>query len=359
MKNKLIGALAITGTLLAPAAAMAQTERVTLLETFTSSTCPPCNPGNIVLEGLIADPQNNGKQVSLKYQMSWPGNGDPYFTDEADVRRDVYLVSGVPATRVDGQTEYNTGSLTQANLNAAYAVDPKLGIYAYYTIDEANKTVDVHATVEALVNTPPGVRLYIAIFEYETFNNVESNGETEFFHVMKKMMPGPSGTVMSPMTIGETYEYNGSYTFNGNYNLPANALDPIDHTTEHSVEEFSDLGVVVWAQTLSNREVYQAGYATLSALSTDEMENSVATAKLYPNPSNESTVVAYHLTTEQDVKIEVVNALGQIVSSDLVENAEAGRNTYDLNTSMFTNGLYSVRISGPNGMLTKRLSVQH
>lgn len=222
--------------------------RVTLIETFTSSSCGPCAPGNINLEGILADPQNDNKQVSLKYQMDWPGNGDPYYTDEGGQRRGVYGISAIPASRIDGTNEYNTGSLTQGNLNSAYAVTPKAIITATYTVDAPSKTVDVDITVEATAAIDQGTRLFAAIFEYATYNNVETNGETEFFHVMKKMLPDPSGTIMPALAIGQTFNYTETYTFNGSYRLPNDANDPINNAIEHSVEEFTDLGIAAWIQ---------------------------------------------------------------------------------------------------------------
>jgi hypothetical protein len=337
---------------------LGQTDRVTLIETFTSSTCGPCNGGNVNLENLLANATNDGKQVSLKYQMSWPGTGDPYFTDEGDIRRDLYVIGGIPASRLDGQDEYNTGSLTQNNLNTAYAVAPKAAITAFYSINEATQTVDISATVEVLENTPPGVRLFMAIFEYQTDNNVKSNGETEFHHVMKKMIPGASGIVMPPMMAGETYDYNDSYTFNGSYSLPANATAPIDHATEHSVEEFSDLGVAVWVQTISTREVYQAGYAQLSAASTEELGNPLATAKIYPNPTSDNATVAFHLNQVQNVQLELLNTLGQVVYAEDLGLQEAGRNTVTLELTGVESGLYSIRLASDKNTLTKRLMVE-
>lgn len=337
--------------------ASAQVDRVSLLETFTSSTCPPCNAGNVNLENLLADPVNNDKQVSLKYQVDWPGNGDPYYTDEGGIRKDLYVIAGVPATRLDGQTEYNPGNLTQSHLNTVYSVAPKADITAFYSVDEAGQTVDIQVNVEVLENTPPGVRLYAAIFEYETFNNVKSNGETEFFHVMKKMIPGASGIVMPPMQVGESYNFNESYTFQGSYTLPPDATSPIDHATEHSIEEFSDLGVAVWVQTVSTREVYQARYAQLSATGIEDFENSIQTAKIYPNPTSEDALVAFQATKGGDFTIETINGMGQVVNSELLENVEAGRTTHTLSTSNLKNGIYTIRISSAEGMISKRLSV--
>lgn len=473
-------------------------DRVTLIETFTSSTCPPCNPANVHLEGLLAAAQNDYKQVSLKYQMSWPGNGDPYYTDEAGVRRNVYGISGVPATRIDGTIQYSTGSITQANLDNAYAVVPKAIIITTYSVDVLSQTVDVSVDVEALVNTDAGLRLHVAVFEYLTVNNVGSNGETEFEHVMKKMLPDAQGSFMPALAIGEHFYYSETYSFNGTYRLPNSSVDLIDHAIEHSVEEFSDLGIAAWVQldgpgfevnspagvagsyaigsasfggaipttpmtqdlvlfddntgdpydacepavnavqlngniavirrgscefgckaeeaqnagavgvvivnnvaggpvtmgegtcgvnvtipvvmvgqtegealiteieggstinaTLVDKglEVYQAGYGDmLSSLDEDIIESSV---KIYPNPASESAVVALRLSKSQDMVIEIVDMTGQVVSSRLEKNVEAGRTFHELNTSILSNGIYTVKLSTGSMTISKRLVVRN
>lgn len=348
----------LLGLLTLPMALQAQ-DRVSVVETFTSSTCPPCNPGNQALEAILNNGQNDDNAVSIKYQLDWPGNGDPYYTEEGGDRADGYGVSGVPATYLDGQTSLNPNNMTQADLSTVQAVAPKALISGIYQIDEATQTVSVDIDVEMLENTPPGVRLYMGIFEYQTTGNVESNGETQFEHVMKKMINGVGGVVMSPMLAGEVYNWTGSYTFEGNYRLPANAQDPIDHSIEHSVEEFSDLGVAIWVQTLLDRSVYQAAYAVPGVVGLEENVNAIASGELYPNPTSANTTVAIQSIETQDVTLELINAQGQILSTETLKDVPAGRTTHLMNTAELANGMYTVRISSENGLVSKRLVVQH
>ena len=63
----------------------ALTQRYPVYETFTSSTCAPCTPANSTMEALFA--LNEGEHNSIKYQMSWPGTGDPYYFSEGGDRR--------------------------------------------------------------------------------------------------------------------------------------------------------------------------------------------------------------------------------------------------------------------------------
>ena len=336
---------------------VAQTERTCMIETFTSSTCPPCNGGNVHLEDLLNDAVNDGKFVSLKYQMDWPSNGDPYFTAEGSQRRSYYSVTGVPNTSVDAQLGILTHDLTQGHLDDLYLVDPGAIITAYYQV--TGQTVNIQVDVEALVDIPGSVKLHCAIFEYTTDNNVESNGETEFFHVMKKMIPNASGTSWSSCPIGTIEHFDLSYTFNGSYFLPADANDPILHISEHSVEEFGDLGVALWVQRSTSKEVYQATYAINGTASNDEASNNLPFARVYPNPVNETATVAFDLSTSQSVTLDIYNTSGQIIATQTVADAQVGRNKVDLNTSDYSNGLYLVRIKSDGGEITESFSVQH
>lgn len=336
--------------------AFTQVDRNAFVETFTSSTCPPCNPGNIALENLLDDTVNDGKTVSIKYQVNWPGNGDPYYTSEAGARKNVYGVVGVPETEVDG-TIYNGGpsSLTQGHLNQSYGTAAKADISAYYQVDELSQTVNVQIDFEAIEAITVGARLFTAIFEYETVNNTGGNGETEFFHVMKKMVPTASGSIIFSMNPGDTDSKQESYTFAGNYRLPPDAGSPIDHNIEHSVEEFSDLGVAVWIQNPGTKEVYQAVYAIqgYDPLGVEEQDE-IVSAKVYPNPTETKATIAFHSTVADNVAIEVYNNSGQLVFSEEISDVVVGRNTYVLNTENCAVGLYTVRIGNQN----KRLSIQ-
>ena len=354
MKNNYLLAL---GMLLIGGVSFAQ-ERVALVETFTSSTCPPCNPGNVQLQSILDNSANDGNHASIKYQMSWPGTGDPYFTTEGNGRRTYYGVSGVPSTHLNGGSGFNPTGFSQSMLDGAVAEAPKCEILAYYEIDEAAQTVDIWVRVIALEDFPGGTTLHTVIHEFTTDNNVKTNGETEFEHVMKKMVPGTSGTFLSGVDAGDTVITELSYTFEGDYVLPPNATDPVDHDEEHTVEEFSDLGVIVWVQRITTKEVFNAANASFTAASIDENESTIANAKIYPNPASNTAAIAYHNAVSQDVEINIVNAMGQVVYSNTIANAPSGRSVEEVNTESFANGIYYVNISSSTGNITKKLSIQ-
>ena len=69
-------------------------KRTPVYEVFSSSTCPPCKPANDHLVPIFEE--RHGQIAVVKYQMSWPGTGDPYYTPEGNGRRGIYSVNSIP-----------------------------------------------------------------------------------------------------------------------------------------------------------------------------------------------------------------------------------------------------------------------
>ena len=91
--------------------------RKVITETYTSSTCAPCQPGNAKLHGILNGLTAAEYPVVLKWQQNFPGTGDPYCTDETVTRRDVYGINSIPDTRVDGDYWFgNTNNITKNNI---------------------------------------------------------------------------------------------------------------------------------------------------------------------------------------------------------------------------------------------------
>lgn len=214
--------------------------RKPLFEEFTSSTCPPCATFN---NGVMNPFFNQFGQTFtlIKYQMNWPGSGDPYYTAEGGVRRTYYGVNAVPHMIIEGATvATNMGAVTAA-YNAALNTPAFMLINSQHLIEGYNITVN--ATVTSQVSIANAV-VHIVVIENLTTGNVGSNGETSFKHVMMKMLPNASGTVVN-LVAGEpaslSYSHNMSTTF---------------------VEEMNDLSVVVFVQNNANKSIYQSAYST-------------------------------------------------------------------------------------------------
>ena len=326
------------------------TQRTPLLEMFTSSTCSPCVQGNIDLEALLA--ANPNEHTNLKYQMSWPGGGDPYFTAEGDTRKTYYTATGVPHLVIDG---FGPVGVSQQSYDDAAARLAFIDIDATYSV--VGKTVNIDVDVVPVADLGANnLTIHMAIFEWETYNNVGGNSETEFERVMKKMVPDASGQSVALLTTGATQVFSNSYTFNGSYRLPNNANDPIDHSIEHSIEEFSDLGVVVWVQNDDTKEVLQSAYAQQILLGVEENTN-IGSIMVYPNPTSENATVMVHTMEAMNLEIELYNIQGARVHAEQFGLVKAGRQTFDLPTNSLNDGIYLVRILSGTSFQERKLII--
>lgn len=205
-------------------------------ESFTSSTCPPCYTFNTNTFTPFLN-SNYGQYAIIKYQMNWPGSGDPYYTAEGGTRRVYYGVSVVPTLFTGGKVTATSAT----GLNNAFnseKVKP-----AFFTI---NASTYIHGTtVTANIGVIPYVTsgnliLHAAVVERETFGNALSNGETSFKYVMMKMLPNASGTTVN-FTDGVPY----------NLTLTQNLAGL-------KVEQYNDLMLVVFIQNDENKEIMQS-----------------------------------------------------------------------------------------------------
>jgi PKD repeat protein len=80
---------------------------------------------------------------------------------------------------------------------------------------------------------------------------------------------------------------------------------------------------------------------------------------IYPNPSNETATIAYHLANKADTKIEVVDVLGKKVFVTATNGQLEG--DYNIQISKhdqhLTNGIYFVKFSIGNESMTKKLII--
>ena len=339
-----------------------------LIETFTSSTCGPCNPANVTAEALFT--QNPGKITSIKYQADFPGSGDPYYTIETGNRRAYYAINSVPRMEIDGSWDQNGNNITQQVIDDYVNELCLIDLSSVYSV--TGKTVDLDITIDPLENfNSNNLVVHSAIIEETTYNNVKNNGETQFEHVVKKMLPDDNGTSIPSLVGGTQSTLNQSYTFNGNYRLPTDASNPVNHTIEHSIEDFSNLMVAVWIQDVVTKEVYQSTYATLSSFtpvtydciedvcidpgtgtgtytslsacqatcnSVSVEENSKKIQLIYPNPSTDKIYISNLKEANTLVKIYDINS--RLVLESNVSNKEY------IDISKISKGIYQIKFEG-------------
>jgi len=77
---------------------------------------------------------------------------------------------------------------------------------------------------------------------------------------------------------------------------------------------------------------------------------------IYPNPSVNTSTISYSVGTKDVVRVEVYNALGQLMNSDAAMQTP-GSYTNTINTSNFATGVYFVKLSVGNNFNVAKLNV--
>ncbi|MBK8153552.1 MAG: T9SS type A sorting domain-containing protein [Saprospiraceae bacterium] len=330
-------------------------QRKVLHETFTSSTCPPCVPGNINLETILLS--NEDRYTSIKYQFYFPGTGDPYTTQEGRNRGTSYQpsVTLVPTTFIDGTTRINPSAYTSDDFENATAVPAFISIEPRATINADHK-VNIDTKITGLTDFKGGLVLYTAICEKTTSKNLKTNGEREFYHVMKKMLPTDAGKSLPAFNKLVSQDFHLDFSFKGNYRLPLDGqvANHINHATEHCVEEFSDLEVVQFIQDQVTKVVYQSESVSVEVLTNaSNPVYDVFDLNVYPNPANEMLHLKWIAPTNEVVRIDLVNSSGQVIY-----HSQSDLSQLIIDLKNIPSGIYSVRLYSGRALSSKMVIIQ-
>jgi len=207
MKNTL---LAFISALLLTTGVHAQSARLQLYEVFSGENCPPCAPTNVYLHNLAVP--NTEKIIMIKYQVPIPSAGPIYFQNTADpsARRTYYSINSAPNARHDGTT-IGTGhgqNLTQALIDQRVSTPSPFTVNLSHTFNNNRDSVFISMLVTASQAVTSGTWVgHIALIEkhmnYATPPG--TNGETNFYNVVRKMYPSASGSALpGTWTSGQT-----------------------------------------------------------------------------------------------------------------------------------------------------------
>ncbi|MEY4852824.1 MAG: hypothetical protein RIS99_1219 [Bacteroidota bacterium] len=310
-----------------------------MYEGYSSSTCGPCVSANVNMKGIF-DANPTGDHEYLKFQMNWPGSGDPYYNADNGNRRTLYNFNSIPYWRVDGvvfdprswnQFDYDTTS----DRLSSYAMSSRFWV--------TNRDVNVDVTINPTINVNnTNLRLFVAVAEKLTTGNVASNGETQFNHVVHKMLPNGNGNTVGALTAGTPRTFNLAHTF------PAGRVP----------EQMSDLMVVSWIQDIITREVFQSNEAVSYGLAANMVDGTAGIKAVFPNPAKESTTVAYEITQGTTVSYQLVNQLGQIVIQKNLGIQGAGRFQETIGTQDLAEGVYLLKMNVGGENFVQKLSVR-
>jgi len=302
-----------------------------LYEEFTSSTCSPCALQNPALDAILA--ANPISHSLIKYQVNWPGSGDPYYTSEVGARVSYYDISQAPKLLINTNTQWVAG-MTQEIYDSYIGLPTTLGIDIVTAAISLDGNVSIEANINVIEDFAAGLTAHIVIVEKTTHGNAASNGETEFNNVMMKMLPDANGTTLDALSTGNTVTVSESYDMNDTF-----------------MEEYTDLAVIVFVQDDNDKTMIQSEMMDISILTNIEnisrQQNAV---KIFPNPAKDNISIRSDLKIEQLI---IYNQMGQ-----LVYQTQPTDNTLNVDVSDLEHGIYFIRVQTNEGAMLQKIVVE-
>jgi hypothetical protein len=307
----------------------AQEERKVLVEVFTNSHCPLCPAAHNVLDNYLAG--TNGDKISyIYYHMVYPYSDDQLYLEsqEGSDARDNYYnpVQATPQGWFDGTHQGSTSGWA-ASLNSLITTESPLKIILSGSRNSSQFIINSEISRTGSVNDNDLVIHFVVVEDlYYDGRNTVSNHK----HVMRKMLPTPSGQ---------------SFSINLNETKDIEQIIDIDPLWDRD-----SLSIVVFVQSTGSMTVYQSetiSYNDLVTTSVDDNELSPSEFILeqnYPNPFNPSTSINYSIPVSSFVTLKIYNVLGKEITTLVNEERPAG--SYELNFSAkdLTSGIYFYKL---------------
>jgi hypothetical protein len=345
----------------------AQIQRTILMEEFEGASSPTSALQNPQFNTLLSN--NLDKVVPLKYHVSFVGVDPMGNQNQVDVstRQNLYKVTGVPLGFMDGDSNQFIGTsylgapanMTQAKINTRYAITSPLSVNTSYSY---NSLTDSITSVVTIINVTPNAinassagkqRLEFALVEM----NIEfatppgSNGETEFYYVMRSMLPDANGTILPDViNPGQTL----SFTFK--FKKPAYIYKPAQMAVIAFVQDFGTLNVL---QTAIGRPANTVDLKMVSSsvITTSNLCNSSINPKLTitnngTNPITSATL-GYTINGLPGYSQPWAGNLSAFSSATItmpIITAPSGVNSYKFFSNNINNG--AVDIMGANNFVT-------
>ncbi len=242
----------------------AQVAKTPFIEHFTQASCGPCASQNPTMYTTLGN-FGSANYVKLTYQTSWPGV-DPMnaaYPNGPGSRVTYYGVTGVPDCSLSGgATASPNTAVTSTTLAAKAAETTPYSVSISHTWGGANNnditvTIDVTNTTAASISSAD--RIYVAMVEdHVTYASAPgSNGETDFYYVLRQFYDASNGTALSAATgngialpaIAASGTQSYSFTIT-NANIP------------NYISDLNQLNFVCFVQKDASRAVEQAAKST-------------------------------------------------------------------------------------------------
>lgn len=223
--------------------------KIVLLEDFANVSCVPCVTSNLIIKSIKTYSYNETSLVVLKFPTNFPSPNDPFYLAAkvfSDARISYYNVLFAPTTIIDGILKpVSSDSIkVKAAIEQRLTENPKFRLSVSDSL--SGSSIFYRVSVQCIDTTgisTANLALRFVVMEEEIIFSTPpgSNGETEFYDVVRTMLPDQNGTTLS--TVGITTDYKNNFLFS---------------TPVNSAWQLNKIRGVAFVQNRFTREIYQA-----------------------------------------------------------------------------------------------------
>lgn len=314
-----------------------------------------CLAGTFVACSASAQLYVNGSFVNS------PGTG-PSGTDESWLF-DASLAMGNYGYGASTSTYYRVSDDVVVPVGATWTID-SLYLYSYQT-GAPNTTSSITAVNIRIWNDNAGVPGTTLLWGDTTTNRLARSVWTNCYRVLEsatgtsssrpifKNTVNTPGLVLPAGTYWIDWQYAGSSSYSGPWANPITIVG--NATTGNGMQESN--AHAAWAQALDPGSNTQQGFpysvfgTAITGINESILANNVS---VFPNPANDFVQVNVNCQAESNVKIELLNAIGEVVFSS--EETGSAAFTKQIDCSMFAPGIYFMSVQVGNERVTKKFT---
>ncbi|WP_118972912.1 Omp28-related outer membrane protein [Taibaiella koreensis] len=357
MKKPLLSAIACGLAFGLYAQTPQQKTRAVILD-FSETWCPPCGAYGVA----VGDQLNTQLASSDKgYLIGVKTSSDPSSINAVggNALASNFSITGVPtfiinkASLNDGVTGNNSGDVTRimGTVTTANGTAAVASAAANITVTGNTITVAAKAKFWAAATGDYYMTVLLTENDVEADQTSAPSNPTKHPHVLRGAM-ATTGTALASTPWGEKIG-TGAIAANAEFSKTFK----VDITTGWNKTKL-EAYVVLFKMNSGKYEIINAEKAkTPTSTGINELEG-VAQASIYPNPASQTAVLSITATVPQQFAIRITDMLGRTVYTHENNMLVKGENSFKLPLNGMVSGLYNVEISGKDGRMVQRLSIE-
>jgi hypothetical protein len=91
----------------------------------------------------------------------------------------------------------------------------------------------------------------------------------------------------------------------------------------------------------------------------NDVKNSISNFSVYPNPANAEIKIAFHVSKNSNISVQIINVLGEAITTVMNDNVNIGSITKTINTANLPNGTYIIKCNADGILSEQKFTIFH